>query len=125
MLSPRPGFHGPCPKYLRPPLAWPFTHGAASYHVHTLRFGFCALPVPRDLEFLCLITPTFRVGHLILSFSLALFVSKLQYPVCHPLASRCPLDLANLVSVTYLVAMTTYLIKVTQGEKEFTLAHSL
>lgn len=45
--------------------------------------------------------------------------------MCHPLASRCPLDLANLVSVTYLVAMTTYLLKVTQGEKEFTLAHSL
>lgn len=47
------------------------------------------------------------------SFSLAFFVTKLQYPVCHPLASRCPLDLANLVLVTYLVDMTTCLIKVT------------
>lgn len=62
---------------------------------------------------------------LFLHYSLAFFVSKLQYPVCHPLASRYPLDLANLVLVTYLVAMTTCLIKVTQGEKAFTLAHSL
>lgn len=72
-----------------------------------------------------LVTPTFLVGHLILRYSLALFVSKLQYPVCHPLASQCSLDLANLVLVTYLVAMTTCLIKVTQGEKAFTLAHGL
>lgn len=57
-------------------------------------------PVTRDLEFLrvlngsypqppvvLLVIPTFLVGHLILRYSLALFVSKLQYPVCHPLAS--------------------------------------